>query len=163
MRKCLASSPAWRAKAILTSTSSVVTSQRAAISVASISFLSATFRRLGTVRLPETSGRSAASGARRASTDWFRASSSSTSASAVTADLVILLVVAEPVLVPLGQVRERGEVPHAVEVDDTVEVIGLVLDDAREELLCHGVDRLPVSAIGLEAHRRVPGHHAPHV
>ena len=52
----MASSPTWRASASFTLTSSVVTSQRAAISVASISFFSATFRRLGTLRGPSISG-----------------------------------------------------------------------------------------------------------
>src|SRR5262249_49278713 len=49
--------------------------------------------------------------------------------------LIVLLLIAEPVLVPLGQVRQGGEVLHPVHVDDAVQVVRLVLDDASEELL----------------------------
>src|SRR5262245_33813728 len=57
--------------------------------------------------------------------------------------LIVLLRIAEPVLVPLGKVREGHEVLHAVEVDDAVQVVRLVLDDAREELLGDHVELLP--------------------
>src|SRR6266849_10981269 len=47
---------------------------------------------------------------------------------ASAARLVVLLLVAEPVAIPLGQMREGGEVPHPIEIDPAVQVIGLVLD-----------------------------------
>src|SRR5206468_7152374 len=47
---------------------------------------------------------------------------------------VVLFTDAEPVLVPLGDVGERGEIAHAVEVDLPVQVIGLVLEHATDHL-----------------------------
>src|SRR5882672_7734221 len=63
--------------------SSVVTSQRAAISVASISFLSATLSRFSTLRSPSTSGRRVSSGASWRSRRWLSASSRATNSWAV--------------------------------------------------------------------------------
>src|SRR5215831_9227913 len=70
--------------------------------------------------------------------------------------LIVLLHIAEPVLVPLGQVRQRGEVLHAIDVDDPVQVVRFVLDDAGEELLGDDVELLARPIVGLEAHRGVP-------
>src|SRR5262245_29703365 len=77
--------------------------------------------------------------------------------------LIVLLRVAQPVLVPLGQVSERREVPHPVDVHDAVEMIRLVLDHPSEELLRHGVDLAAIPIVGLEPDRRVAGHYAAHV
>src|SRR6266481_743583 len=65
--------------------------------------------------------------------------------------LIVLLRIAEPVLAPLGQVGQGGEVLHAVQVHDAVEVVRLVLDDPGEELLGDCADLLPRPIIGLEA------------
>src|SRR5215475_8776928 len=54
--------------------------------------------------------------------------------------LIVLLLYPQPVLVPLREVGQRGEVTHAIEVDTAVEMIRFVLDDPREELLGHAVD-----------------------
>src|SRR5262245_40867980 len=77
--------------------------------------------------------------------------------------LIVLLHIAEPVLVPLGQVRQRGEVLHAVDVDDTVQVVRLVLDDSSEELLRDDVELLAHPIVGLETHGGVARHHSAHV
>src|SRR5712671_642849 len=82
---------------------------------------------------------------------------------ASAARLVVLLLVAEPVAVPLGQMREGGEVPHPVEVDPAVQVVGLVLDDAGEELLGHHVDQAALAVERLETHAAEARDHAPHV
>src|SRR5258707_923714 len=71
---------------------------------------------------------------------------------APAARLVVLLLVAEPVAIPLGQMREGGEVPHPIEVDPAVQVIGLVLGDAGEEFLGHHVDPAALAVEGLEPH-----------
>src|SRR2546428_554405 len=49
--------------------------------------------------------------------------------------LVTLLADAKPVALPLRDVAERAHVADPVHVDDAVEVVGLVLDHAGEELL----------------------------
>src|SRR5439155_1394664 len=198
----LASSPTCRASASFTSTASVVTSQRAAISVASSSFRSATLRRFGTFRSPSTSGRSVSSGARRLRRLWFWASSSATNCSAVMirslpagarrapaaglaaseptdesgsrppvgrcrgeaalappdVDSIGLFTGAEPVLVPLGDVGERREVAHPVQVHHAVQVVALVLDDAREEVLGDQAHGPRVTVVALEADRAVARH-----
>src|SRR5215831_20233562 len=41
----------------------------------------------------------------------------------------------EGISLPFGEERQRRDVAHAVDVDDPVEMIGLVLDDPREEVL----------------------------
>src|SRR5262245_18839816 len=76
---------------------------------------------------------------------------------------IALLTDAEPVLLPLGNVGESGEIAHPIEVHVTVEVIGLVLGDACEEVL--RVDDLPgaLAVEIFEPDRRVAWHHAPHV
>src|SRR5262245_51595169 len=55
-------------------------------------------------------------------------------------ELILLLPDAQPVPVPLRQVRQRGQVPHPVDVDGAEEMIRLVLDDAGEEVLGHEID-----------------------
>src|SRR5262249_43935805 len=77
--------------------------------------------------------------------------------------LIVLLRVAEPVLVPFRQMGERREVPHAVQIHHAVQMIGLVLDDAREEFLGDEVDLAPVPIVALEPDGGVARHHAPHV
>src|SRR5207302_797241 len=77
--------------------------------------------------------------------------------------LVILLADAQPVLVPLGNVAEGPEVTHAVDVDDAVQVVGLVLDDPREEVLGEEADAVGLAVVAVEPHRGVARHHAPHV
>src|SRR3989449_3368749 len=95
----------------------------------------------------------------------MRATKNRSRTTAITAasTLVILLADPQPVLVPLGDVAEGPEVAHAVDVDDAVQMVGLVLDHAGEELL--GVHDLPVAlaVVVLQAHRRVARHHPPHV
>src|SRR5262245_56703937 len=76
---------------------------------------------------------------------------------------VVLFTDAEPVLVPLGDVGERGEIAHAVEINLAVEVIGLVLAHAREEVLRDDVDLLALAVEALQAHRGVTRHHPTHV
>src|SRR5437899_9299369 len=76
---------------------------------------------------------------------------------------VVLFTDAEPVLVPLGDVGERGEIAHAVEVHGPVQVIGLVLGDPREEVLRDEVHHLPLPIETLKTHGRVAGHHPAHV
>src|SRR5574342_369253 len=77
--------------------------------------------------------------------------------------LIVLLLDAEPVLVPLGEMSERREVAHAIEVDDAVEVVGLVLDDAREELLRLALDAASFPVIRVEPNGGEPRHHPAHV
>src|SRR6202022_607301 len=89
--------------------------------------------------------------------------SRTTATTFIVASLVVLLLVAEPVAVPLGEMREGGEVAHPVEVDAAVQVVGLVLDDAGEELLGHHVDRVALAIERLEAHAGEARDHAPHV
>src|SRR5262245_20516244 len=76
---------------------------------------------------------------------------------------VVLFTDAEPVLVPLGDVGERGKVAHAIEIDLAVEMVGLVLAHAREEILGDYVDRLALAIEALQTHRGEAGHHPPHV
>src|SRR5713101_8157289 len=77
-------------------------------------------------------------------------------------DLIGLLGHAEGVALPLGEERERGEVAHAVDVDDPVQVIGLVLDDPREEVLGHEVHAPALAVVTFQAHggvtRNAPAH-----
>src|SRR5437867_9200369 len=47
--------------------------------------------------------------------------------------LIALLTDAEPVPLPLGNVGESGQVTHAIDVHVPVEMVGLVLGDARSE------------------------------
>src|SRR6266496_2781485 len=61
---------------------------------------------------------------------------------------VILFLVPQPVPVPLREMGQRREVAHSVEVDHPLEVVGLVLDDAGEELLGLAFDRIPLAVIG---------------
>src|SRR2546430_17681344 len=77
--------------------------------------------------------------------------------------LIALLTDAEPVPLPLGNVGESGQVTHAIDVHVPVEMVGLVLGDASEEVL--GVDDLTraFTVEILEPHCRVARHHAPHV
>src|SRR5437867_11192805 len=56
---------------------------------------------------------------------------------------------AEPVLVPLGDVAERREVAHPVEVHRTPQVVALVLDHAREEVLGVHAHLLPAGVVAL--------------
>src|SRR5215472_3395264 len=77
--------------------------------------------------------------------------------------LIVLLLYPQPVLAPLGKVGQRREVTHAVEVDTGMEMIRLVLDDPREELLGHAVDARPLAIVAFEADRGEPGDHATHV
>src|SRR5438046_478203 len=70
---------------------------------------------------------------------------------------VALFTEAEPVLVPLGDVRERREIAHPVQVHEPVEMVGLVLDDAREEVLGDEIERPALAVEAMQAHRRVAG------
>src|SRR5438445_3852277 len=70
---------------------------------------------------------------------------------------------AKPVLLPFGDVSERGEITHAIEVDVAVQVIGLVLGDAREEVLGDDALKLALAVVILEPDRRVSRHQPPHV
>src|SRR5439155_13887396 len=76
---------------------------------------------------------------------------------------VVLFTEAEPVLVPLGDVGERGEIAYAVEVDHPVQVVRLMLAHAREEVLGDDVDRLALPVVTLQTHRREAWHHPAHV
>src|SRR5437867_12174331 len=71
--------------------------------------------------------------------------------------LIVLLRVAEPVATPLRQMGQGGEVPHPVHVHDAVEMIGLVLEHAREELLGDDAQLVPGPIVGLEPHGGVAG------
>src|ERR1700730_1384900 len=77
--------------------------------------------------------------------------------------LIVLLLNPQPVFVPLGQVGQRREVAHPVEVDLALEMVGLVLDDAREKLLRDHVDPGAVAVVRLEPDRGLPWNHAAHV
>src|SRR5262249_35316466 len=66
---------------------------------------------------------------------------------------IILLVVPQPVLVPLREVGQRREVAHPVEIDRAVEVVGLVLDDPGQELLGEAFDPAPLAVKRVEPHR----------
>src|SRR5207237_10214377 len=66
---------------------------------------------------------------------------------------VVLFTDAEPVLVPLGDEGERGEIAHAIEIDHAVQVVGLVLAHAREDIFRDDVDLLAVPVEALQAHR----------
>src|SRR5882762_10092173 len=59
--------------------------------------------------------------------------------------LIVLLLIPQPVLVPLREMGQRREVAHPVEIDHPVKVVGLVLDDAGEELLGLAFDRMPLA------------------
>src|SRR3989441_654664 len=76
---------------------------------------------------------------------------------------IALLADAEPVPLPLGNVGEGRQVAHTIEVHVPVEMIGLVLGDACEEVL--GIDDVAraFTVVKLEPDRRVAGHDAPHV
>src|SRR5260370_1371936 len=78
---------------------------------------------------------------------------------APAARLVVLLLVAEPVAIPLGQMREGGEVPHPIEVDPAVQLIGLVLGDPGQEFLVHHADPPPPAAEHIQPHAPSPPHH----
>src|SRR5207253_222500 len=77
--------------------------------------------------------------------------------------LVTLLADAEPVALPLRDVAERAHVTDPIDVDDAVEVVRLVLDDAREEILGDELDGVARAIEAFEPHRRVARGHAPHV
>src|SRR5262245_65539533 len=73
-----------------------------------------------------------------------------------TADSLRLRLLAfQPVPGPLLEVAERGQVAHAVHVNLAVQVIRLVLEDPREEILRHQLDPFALSPVRLEPHRRV--------
>src|ERR1700730_275323 len=73
--------------------------------------------------------------------------------------LIVLLLDAEPIFVPFKDMGQRREVAHPVEVDHAVEVGGLVLDDAGEELLRLAFDTASPAVIGVEPRRGIPRHH----
>src|SRR2546425_10739242 len=77
--------------------------------------------------------------------------------------LLILLDDSEPVLVPLREMTERGEVRHPIDVHDAVQMVGLVLDDAREEIFCDQIDLLPVTVVAHQADGAIPRHLPSHV
>src|SRR5262249_61631574 len=77
--------------------------------------------------------------------------------------LVTLLAHAEPVPLPLRDVAEGAHVADPVDVDDPVEVIGLVLDHPREKFLGHQGHGVAVAIHALEPHPRTPPHHPPHI
>ena len=64
---------------------------------------------------------------------------------------------------PFGQVSERRQVAHAVEVDDPVQMIGLVLDDPREEILGEDLDAARLAVVAFEPDGGVPRHTPAHV
>src|SRR5439155_1230540 len=68
-------------------------------------------------------------------------------------DSIGLFTGAEPVLVPLGDVGERREAAHPVQIHHAVQVVALVLDDAREEVLGDQAHRLRVAVVALEPDR----------
>lgn len=63
-------------------------------------------------------------------------------------------------LVPEG---EGVEVPHAIEEDDAVEMVVLVLDDSRQEPFEAAVERLAFGIEALETKGRVPRNEAAQV
>src|SRR4051812_21788905 len=75
---------------------------------------------------------------------------------------IILLTDAERVALPLGDEGQAREVAHPVRVDDALQVVGLVLDHPREELLRHEIDPLAGTVEALEPHlgeaRHAPAH-----
>src|SRR5262245_50401120 len=73
------------------------------------------------------------------------------------AALILLLLQAEPVALPLGDERQGGQILHAIDVHDPLEVIGLVLDDAGEEILGHQVHALAVAVVTLRSEERRVG------
>src|SRR5207244_6167724 len=77
--------------------------------------------------------------------------------------LVVLLGRAEPVPVPLGEMREGAEVAHSIDVDDPVQMIALVLDHPREKVGGLEVDRLALTVAGLEPYRGPARDDAAHV
>src|SRR5688572_31023178 len=76
---------------------------------------------------------------------------------------VILLADPQPVLVPLGDVAESPEVAHAIDVDDALEVVGLVLDDPGEEVLRVEDHARALAVVALEPDGRVARDHPAHV
>src|SRR6202008_4960327 len=77
--------------------------------------------------------------------------------------LVILFADPQPVLVPFGDVAEGPEIRHAVDVDDALEMVGLVLDHPGEEVLRDQVHRVGLAIVALQPHRRDSRHHAAHI
>ena len=67
--------------------------------------------------------------------------------------IVVLVVVALPGVVArvLLEIGQRLEAAHAIEEQDAVEMIGLVLDDARREIL-----ELELEALAVAIERRRP-------
>src|SRR5213593_4249359 len=83
--------------------------------------------------------------------------------SSCSPELIVLLAKAEPVAVPLGDVREGGQATHPVEVHRAEQMIRVVLDHPREEVLGHEVYPLGLPVIAREPDRGVARHPAPHV
>src|SRR3954454_6144074 len=76
---------------------------------------------------------------------------------------VVRVVLAAQVLSPLVDVAESTEVPHAVEEDDAVQVVELVLDDAGLEAADRIVDGAPLPVETLHADSRVARYDAAQV
>src|SRR5262250_3723343 len=74
-----------------------------------------------------------------------------------------VLVAAEPVAVELGKEAERLHRPHAVEVDLPVQMVALVLHDARVESPRVEAERTAVPSVGLDPHPRPAWHLAAQV
>src|SRR5688572_31854537 len=86
-----------------------------------------------------------------------------TTARTRSALLLTLLADAEPVAVPLGDVAERPHVGDTVDVDDAVQVVGLVLDHPREEILGHQADLIALAIETLQPDGGMARNHAAHV
>src|SRR4029453_1377071 len=56
--------------------------------------------------------------------------------------VLVLLALARVVARILLEIRQRFEAAHAIEEQDAVQMIGLVLDDARRKMLALGVEGL---------------------
>src|SRR3954449_2677509 len=101
---------------------------------------------------------------------WWRPAQTTTSSRATSGGaspyrrvVEVLRRAAHEVLLPLVEVGESLEVAHAVEEDDAVQVVVLVLDDARLEAQDHVVERTPVAVEPLHPHLGMARHQAPQV
>src|SRR6185295_8973211 len=75
----------------------------------------------------------------------------------------LLVGAADQISLPLFEVGERAQVPHAVEEDDTVQMVELVLDDAGLEPGDEIVELAALAVQPLHPHGGVARHQAAQV
>src|SRR5262249_15801774 len=70
--------------------------------------------------------------------------------------LLLLMLGGQPVALEFGEMRQRFQIRHAVEVDTAHQVVELVLDDAGEKIVGHDLDLITIAIESIDTQLSPP-------